>query len=157
MTLPSTSSTLLTHVGSGRRAEINRTESLATAEPAKRSQEKYVLFTASERNDAVMSVAQARRWLEAGAAYVCSWGLQASATEESFDYASFLPELGEPVPFTVMTTSHEHESLEEALWFAFWNAGPPGDDLDPTSPVLLVLDSSQLAARCAEWIKTNRQ
>ena len=65
MTLPSTSSTLLTHVGSGRRAEINRTESLATAEPAKRSQEKYVLFTASERNDAVMSVAQARRWLEA--------------------------------------------------------------------------------------------
>jgi hypothetical protein len=147
---------MLTHAGSGRRAQIGRAETLVAAEPIRRDAERYVLLTASEREDAIISVQQARRWLEAGAAYVCSWGPGASATEESFDYASFLPEFGEPLQYTVMTTSHDDETLEQALWFAFWCAGPPGDHLDPISLVLVLLDSSTLEARCTEWIKTNR-
>jgi hypothetical protein len=148
---------VLTHVGSGRVVHLSRTKALADAAPTGLNGEKYVLFTASERSDATMSVQQARRWLDAGAAYVCSWGPGAPETEESFDYASFLPELGDPVPYTVMTTSHSNETLEEALWFAFWNARPPDDQPDPMSSVVVLVDSAELEVRCAEWIKANRE
>jgi hypothetical protein len=63
------------------------------------------------------------------ASYVCAWGPNSEAVEETFDSASFLPEFGEPLPFSLMTTSHRDETPEEALWFAFYNAPPP-DDLD---------------------------
>ncbi len=148
---------VLTHIGSGRQVLVSRAEALANAEPIVLNGEKYVLFTASEQVDATMSVRQARRWLEAGAAYICSWGPRAPETEESFDYASFMPELGEPFPYTVMTTSHADETLEEALWFAFWNARPPDDQPDPISSVVVLVDSAELEVRCAEWIKTNRE
>jgi hypothetical protein len=148
---------LLTHPGTGRSAQIVRAESLEDATPLNRERQKYVLFTASERNGAAMPVPLARRWLEGGAAYVCSWGPSSASVEESFDYASFLPELGEPFPYTVMTTSHPDEAVEQALWFAFWNAGPPSDQPDPISSVVILLDSGSLEAKCAEWIKTNRE
>ena len=151
------SNPILTHAGSGRPARILRAVSLALAEPVGLTGQKYVLVTASLRADAIMSVQQARRSLEAGAAYVCSWGPGSPAMEESFDYASFLPELGVPFPYTVMTTSHTDKAVEEALWFVFWSAGPPDDQLDPISPILVLLDSASLEARCAEWVKTNRE
>jgi hypothetical protein len=154
--LPLTSA-ILTHPGSGRPARILRAVALATAEPVGLKGQKYVLVTASERDDAIMSVQQARRWLETGAAYVCSWGPGSRAMEDSFDYASFLPALGVPFSYTVMTTSHTDTAVEKALWFAFWNAGPPDDQPDPISPIMVLLDSASLEARCAEWVKTNRE
>jgi hypothetical protein len=157
MPIPPLASPILIHTGSGRPAHLVRAESLTKAEPVGLKGQKYVLVTVSERADAIMSVEQARRWLEAGAAYVCSWGPGSSAMEESFDYASFLPKLGVPFPYTVMTTSHPKETMEEALWFAFWNARPPDDQPDPISSVMVLLDSASLETRCTEWIKTNRE
>jgi len=80
-------------------------------------------------------------------------GPGSSAVEESFDHASFLPELGEPLPFTLMTTSHEKEPLEEALWFAFYAAHPPDDLPHVLNTVVVVVDSAVLKAQCIKWVK----
>lgn len=96
----------------------------------------------------------ARAWVGAGASYICAWGPQSSAIEEAFDYASFLPELGDPLPFTLMTTSHEKESPEEALRFAFYCGWPP-DDLDSElNSVVVVVDSEPLEVRCIAWVQS---
>jgi hypothetical protein len=90
----------------------------------------------------------ARAWIDAGASYICAWGPDAAEVEESFDYASFLPEYGEPLPFTLMTTSHCEKSPEDALWFAFYNAVPPDDLNDELNSVVVIVDSDSLAATC---------
>lgn len=74
--------------------------------------------------------------------------------EESFDYASFLPEYGGELPFTWMTTAHRDEPIEEALWFAFYCA--KDEDFEPElSVVVIVVDSGALEARCCYWLKNN--
>jgi hypothetical protein len=77
--------------------------------------------------------------------------------EEAFDYASFLPELGEPLPFTLMTTSHRDETPQEALWFAFYNAMSP-DDLDQElTSIVMIVDSDSLETACIAWVKENTE
>jgi hypothetical protein len=57
--------------------------------------------------------------LDDGVVYLCAWGPNAGWVETLFDLAFGARELetGHEPPI-VMTTSHENESLEEALWFA---------------------------------------
>lgn len=100
----------------------------------------------------------ARAWVGAGASYICAWGPDSEAVEETFDYASFLPEFGEPLPFTLMTTSHRDETPEEAFWFAFYSATPP-DDLDhELTSVVIIVDSDSLRPHALRGSKktTNR-
>lgn len=77
--------------------------------------------------------------------------------EEAFDYASLLPELGEPLPFTLMTTSHEKQPLEDALWFAFYNATPPDDRPHELNTVVVVVDSAALEKECVRWVQENNE
>lgn len=95
--------------------------------------------------------------MEAGASYVCAWGPNSPGVEETFDYAAFLPELGVPLPFTLMTTSHTSEEFEEALWFAFYNAAPPDDLGHYLKSVLVVVDSDALEIRALTWIQENNE
>lgn len=118
---------------------------------------RFVLVIGSESRRASISCHRARRWIDAGASYVCAWGPSANAIEESFDYASFMPEYGEPLPFTFMTTSHEEGSLEQALWFAFWCSAPPEDLNDELSSVLVVVDTPALRDKSKSWISANTQ
>lgn len=76
-----------------------------------------------------------------------AWGPNSPEVEETFDYASFLPALGEPVPFTLMTTSHTDEPVEEALWFAFYNGKAPDELEDGACPVVVVTDSAEWRLR----------
>jgi hypothetical protein len=102
---------MLTHRGTGRSAVVARVQGLWSCEPLFLGSERYVLVMASAREAQLSSVKAARAWVEAGASYVCAWGPGASEIEETFDYAAFLPELGDPLPFTLMTTSHTEDSL----------------------------------------------
>jgi hypothetical protein len=147
----------LLHGGTHLPAAVIRAASLDAADPINRDGEKYILLVASEEMTSDVSVAKARMWLEAGAAFVCTWGPSCQGLEESFDYAAFSPELGEPIPFTVMTSSHQNENLDEALWFAFYTTFSPDDLPSPLSSVLVLVDSESLAARCTTWIKTNHE
>ena len=88
---------------------------------------------------------------------MCAWGPASGQVEEAFDYATFLPEMGEPLPFTLMTTSHESEELDEALWFAFYNAVPPDDLKAELNTVVVLVDSPALEERCKAWVQVNRE
>jgi hypothetical protein len=58
---------------------------------------------------------------------VCCWGPGARRLEDCFDEAAVYLGLDEPPDLTddvVMTTSHEDEPLEEAVWFAAWSTYP---------------------------------
>jgi hypothetical protein len=102
----------------GQRAELELPSSLKP----------FVLFTAfdasSLTDDQLGSFATSM--LEAGCAYVCAWGVDARRVEDAFDWVAVNAELaGKPfVEEVMMTTSHESESLDDALWFAVFTAWP---------------------------------
>lgn len=72
----------------------------------------------------------AAAWLELGCAWACSWGPDADRVELAFDLAIVDAELaGKPFVPECVTTSHETDSLDDALWFAVYTAFPAsGDD-----------------------------
>jgi hypothetical protein len=56
-----------------------------------------------------------------------------------------------------MTTWHDKEPLEEALWFTFYNATAP-DELDKElESVVILADSPALAERCRTWVLENSE
>lgn len=151
---PHTIEASLKHPGTGRLAAVVRVEALWSCAPlALTSAQPYLLVMASDHPAQLPRVETARAWLEAGACYVCAWGPGASEMEETFDYAAFLPELGDPLPFSLVTTSHPGETLEEALQFAFNFGKPPGRTADEDCPVVVVVDSAALAAQSTSWIQ----
>lgn len=146
----------LRHPGTDRRATVQRIQDYGN--PISAVEDKYVLVIAAD-NLAALSIKAARAWVDAGASYICAWGRDSSEIEESFDYAAFLPECGAPLPFMLMTTSHTKNTLDESLWFAFYNAHAP-DDLDVdnyTSPIVVIVDSDSLFQQCSVWITENTE
>lgn len=63
----------------------------------------------------------AERLLQAGCVYICAWGPDCDRVHGSFDEADVTRSPDGP---TVMSTSHEGESLEVALWFLLVCASP---------------------------------
>jgi len=116
------------------------------------SDDKFVLVAMSGGKLQGLTTKQARSCIEQGASYICAWGSDCEDLEETFDYAAFLPELGGELPFTLMTTAHRNQPLEEALDFAFRCAQPPDDLPFPLSRVVLVADSDELLNQCTKWI-----
>jgi hypothetical protein len=92
----------------------------------------FVMFSAFDARDATDDdlARFALRVLEQGCAYVCAWGEKAGRVELAFDRVAVDAQLaGRPyVPDVLMTTSHEDESLDDALWFAVVTAFPPALD-----------------------------
>jgi len=148
--------TPLKHPGTGRLAAVVRTSRFWDQEPFTVASDRYVLVITSERVAQLSNLAAARAWVNAGASYVCAWGGNSSEIEEAFDYSAFLPEFGDPLPFTLMTTSHVDEPLEEALWFAFYNATLP-DELEGSCPVVVVVDSELLERKSIAWVHENAE
>lgn len=145
------------HSATDRVATVVLVEDIASSPPIHIDGARYILVLASGRKSGVLSVAAARRWIDAGASYVCAWGPLAAEVEEMFDYASFLPECGEPIPHTLMTTSHHDDTIGEALWFAFYNARAPDDLKCDLNIVVIVVDSESLRDCCSHWVQTNRE
>jgi len=157
MTAQPISSPVLVHRPTGRSAFIIRAENLLASNPLSIETKKYVLFIASEKAVFSCEVREARQWVDAGVGYMCAWGPASTELDDLFDYASFLPELGTPLAFTLMTTWHDKETLEEALWFAFYNAIAPDDLEQELESVVILADSSALAERCSTWVLENTE
>jgi len=105
----------------------------------------FVLFLALDaRNvpdDDILSVARAL--LPMGLGYVVAWGPDCERVHDLFDRAEIERELVKDSGSVVMTTWHDNEPLEEALWFAVVNTVPaPPYDEDCTS-VIAVSVSNQ--------------
>jgi hypothetical protein len=149
--------TSLTHPGTNRRAAVVHLQDLSREALAFVDSKKYVLVVANEFRGQDLTVQAARAWVEAGASYICAWGPEAEGIEEAFDYATFLPELGEPLSFILMTTSHSGETLENALWFAFYNGKLPEEPEGGGCPVVVVVDSRILQSKCIAWVRGNAE
>lgn len=143
---------MVTHKPTGRRALLVHSTDIVAAVEQAASDDKFVLVALSEGGIRGLTSKQARTCVELGASYICAWGRDSDDLEETFDYAAFLPELGPELPFTLMTTSHRDQPLEEALDFAFRWAKPPDDFPFPLDRLVVVADSSELLERCAMWI-----
>jgi hypothetical protein len=138
------------HHGTGRLAAVVRVEDFAS--PVSVDAGNYVLVMASEKSAVALSIKTARAWVDAGALYICAWGPDCEQVEESFDYASFLPEYGKEME--LMTTAHQDEPIEEALWFAF-NCAKSVDSEQELNVVVIVVDSESLETRCLFWLENN--
>jgi hypothetical protein len=108
--------------GTGRRLFVVRIENLGDLpEGLPVGVRAFVLFTAVDGTAASEQQLKdfARRWLELGCVWACSWGPDAGRMELAFDLVEVDAELaGERLRFDCVTTSHETESLDDALWFA---------------------------------------
>jgi hypothetical protein len=157
MTTRVISSHKLLHRPTGRSALVVCAENLLASNPVCLDKERYVLFIASEKSILSVEVKEARRWIDAGVGYMSAWGPASSELDDLFDYATFLPELGPPLPFTLMTTWHDKESLERALWFAFYNATSPAELDEELESIVILADSRALAGRCTRWFQGNAE
>lgn len=86
------------------------------------------------------------KWLvAAGCLYMCAWGPGCSSWDDSVDYANLEAfSYGEiPEDRFVMTTWHDGEPLEEALWFAKYAAQHPTVPLD----LALIVDIARIDHR----------
>ena len=152
MTAQPTFSPMLVHRPTGRSAVIVCEENFLASTAVSIDKKPYIFFIASEKLALSVAVSEARRWVDAGVAYMCAWGPASSELDDLFDYATFLPEVGTPLTFTLMTTWHDKEPLEEALWFAFYNATAPDELEEELESVVILADSPALAERCRTWV-----
>jgi hypothetical protein len=95
----------------------------------------FVVFTAVDAKPLTYDelLQFARQLLDQGCVYACSWGPEALRLHNAFDDAAINAQLaGQPYvdkDAVVMTTSHEDESLDDALWFAVFTAYPAYDEV----------------------------
>jgi hypothetical protein len=63
--------------------------------------------------------------IDRGIAYLCAWGPDCERVHDLFDLTYVMREIGEERRYPhVMTTWHDAESLDEALWFMLFSAYP---------------------------------
>jgi hypothetical protein len=108
------------------------------------SRSPFILFVAADASadDEVEIRRFAAEAVEAGCAYVCTWGDRCKFVHDVFDLASI------DADRLVMSTWHSDESLAEALYFALYNAWPDDDQFPNTedAPVVLAVDEPWLTA-----------
>ena len=88
--------------------------------------------------DSVSTLAE--RLLRSGASYFVCWGPDSERVEGLIDEITLLPgnDFGVPDDSCIMTTSHQAESLEEALWFFLSSAWPDDHYVDSTRAALAI-------------------
>src|SRR5678816_2794967 len=80
----------------------------------------------------------ARRLLGAGGVYFCTWGPGCERVHDIIDEIIVSDRLEIDDSSVIMTTWHDHESLEEALWYSIYLA-KPGESFEATCRSLLVI------------------
>jgi len=86
----------------------------------------FVLFVAADGDPLPRHalVAAARSAVDSGAVYVCAWGSACHEVELAFDLVAVERDQTIADAGVIMTTCHERETLESALWFALNTAWP---------------------------------
>lgn len=99
----------------------------------------FVLFLALDARDVDDDTIRraAAHALRQGAVYVCTWGPGCSWVHDLFDLEIVTadPKLTGPC---VLTTWHDDETLDEALWFALFTAYPGDEEFADCDVVLAV-------------------
>jgi hypothetical protein len=98
------------HLATGRLTAVIRVNDFGS--PVSVDAGDYVLVIASEKPTVALDIKTARAWVDAGASYICAWGPDSEEVEESFDYASFLPEYGKELELTTTAAPRRQVSVE---------------------------------------------
>jgi hypothetical protein len=99
----------------------------------------FVLVIAADTSDRAgpALVGAAAELIRVGASYVCCWGPDCGRLEACFDEAA-IEVYGDPTRESVlMTTSHENDSWEEAIWFGLTLAFPGRAEGTSPQPVVI--------------------
>jgi hypothetical protein len=105
-----------------------------------------VLFIAADaRGVARDTIARiARRLLASGLVYVCVWGLDCERVHDIFDEVH-VGDGSSDSGFTLMSTWHSEETLEEAIWFFIQCAFPVDIEVETTSYLAIIVGSAAWA------------
>jgi hypothetical protein len=87
----------------------------------------------------------AERLLASGLIYVCVWGPDCERVHDIFDEVHIGDGTVEP-SFTLMSTWHDDEPLEEAIWFFIQSAFPLDTEIANTSYVAISVGNPDWAA-----------
>jgi hypothetical protein len=91
--------------------------------------------------------------LATGATYVCCWGPDCERFHDCFDESETLRTLDAEEDRVVMTTWHDSETLEEAIWFATHSAFPDaGYELGTESVIIATVGNDSWAAEAASYL-----
>lgn len=85
----------------------------------------------------------AKRYISAGLIYVCIWGPDCSRVHDIFDMSC--AENGSNETSVLMTTWHDNESLDEAIWFFLNCAFPLDHQTEKTSFVAITVGNTAWA------------
>tara|TARA_R110002073_G_scaffold336374_1_gene532674 strand:+ start:179 stop:682 length:504 start_codon:yes stop_codon:yes gene_type:complete len=80
----------------------------------------------------------ARKLIDAGGVYFCTWGAGCERLHDLID-EEWVGDGTTPQPDnTLMTTWHDSDSLADAIWFAMYNAFPTGAYIDGCRSVVAI-------------------
>lgn len=104
-----------------------------------------MLIVADARNvpDATITKV-AEHLLKNGLVYVCVWGPDCERVHDLFDWAHIGDGTEEP-HFTLMSTWHSDEPLDEAIWFFMTCAVPLDDEWKTTSYLAVIIGNAEWA------------
>ncbi len=114
-----------------------------------------LLLVTTDSNDE-LPIAVAREWLEKGATFVLCTGPGSDPLEQTFDDATFRPECGPELTYTVMTTAHPNEPIESVLDFAFEYAQSAEDAPGQVRSILLLTTTDSIVERSNKWLHSRK-
>ncbi|HSI14499.1 MAG TPA: hypothetical protein VK961_20785 [Chthoniobacter sp.] len=88
----------------------------------------------------------AERFLASGLIYVCVWGPDCERVHDIFDEVYVGDDTTTPSSDMMMSTWHDDEPLEEAIWFFLECAFPLDHKIDTTSYVAITVGSAEWAS-----------
>ena len=98
-----------------------------------------LLLAMDGRKDIVGDLGEVpERLINEGLAYLCVWGPDCSRIHDIFDEVNVHIEVKTGKEFPIMTTWHEKESLDEALWFILYCAIPYDELVDKCSTSYII-------------------
>ena len=90
----------------------------------------------------------AKHLFASGLTYICVWGPDCERVHDIFDSVYIGDGSSEP-QHSFMSTWHDDEPLDEALWFFLQCAFPPDSDITTTSRLAVTIGSLEFAA----WVE----
>jgi hypothetical protein len=118
--------------------------------------EHFVLFIAADTSDipGVDLVDFAAALIRAGAAYICCWGPDCERFHHCFDEADFVVNGEASDSRVLMTTWHDDESLEDALWYALNSTIPaPAYEAGTQSVIAISIGDQGWSDRISAYLK----
>ena len=82
----------------------------------------------------------AKRLIDKGLAYICTWGPGCEMAHGVFDLANVVWEKEKGKEYHVMSTWHHDEPLEEALWFCIFNATVDDEYWENCSTIIVAVN-----------------